>query len=83
MRFSTIICLQLSRSVPVGDLTEAERATLLQTVAALKAAARTMAHVPGLLKADEAPGAPGWTGQQMVEAFEGSLSTVGRFGAFC
>lgn len=62
----------------VVELTEAERATLLQTVAVGKGAARTVAHAHILLKADAAEGAPGWTDQQIVEAFEVSLSTVGR-----
>ena len=62
----------------VIQLTDAERATLLQTVTAGKVAARTVAHAPILLKADTGEGSPGWTDQQIVEAFEVSLSTVGR-----
>lgn len=62
----------------VVHLTETERATLHQLLAAGKAAARTLAHAHILLKADAAAGAPGWSDQQIVEAFEVSLSTVGR-----
>jgi transposase len=62
----------------VVHLTDAERATLLQMLAAGKVAARTLAHAHILLKADAADGAPGWRDQQIVEAFEVSLSTVGR-----
>lgn len=62
----------------VVQLTDAERATLLQTVTAGKVAARTVAHAHILLKADTGAGRPGWTDQQIVEAFEVSLSTVGR-----
>jgi len=62
----------------VVQLTEAERATVLQTVTAGMVAARTVAHAHILLKADAGEGRPGWTDQQIVEAFEVSLSTVGR-----
>ncbi len=62
----------------VVHLTDAERATLHQLLAAGKAAARTLTHAHILLKADTGEGRPGWTDQQIVEAFEASLSTVGR-----
>ncbi len=62
----------------VVHLTDAERAALHQVLAAGKAAARTLAHAHLLLKADIGEGRPGWTNQQIVEAFEVSLSTVGR-----
>lgn len=62
----------------VVRLTNEERATLRQVLAAGKVAARTLAHAHILLKADAAAGAPGWSDQHIVEAFEVSLSTVGR-----
>jgi transposase len=62
----------------VVHLADAERTTLHQVLTAGKAAARTLTHAHILLKADTGEGRPGWTDQQIVEAFEVSLSTVGR-----
>lgn len=62
----------------VVRLSEAERATLHQMLAAGKVAARTLTHAHILLKADAGERRPGWTDQQIVDAFEVSLSTVGR-----
>jgi transposase len=59
-------------------LTNEERATLRQVLAAGKVAARTLAQAHILLKADTGEGRPGWSDQQIVEAFEVGLSTVGR-----
>lgn len=59
-------------------LTEAERTTLHRLLTAGKAAARTLAHAHILLKADAGEGRPGWTDQQIVNACEVGLSTVGR-----
>lgn len=67
----------------VIHLTDAERATLHQVLAAGKAAARTLARAHILLKADAGEERPGWTDQQIVEAFEVSLSTVERVRRQC
>ena len=62
----------------VVHLTEAERATLQRLPTAGKAAARSLTHAHIFLKADASEGRAGWTDQQIVEAFEVGLSTVGR-----
>jgi hypothetical protein len=59
-------------------LTEEERTTLQALLRAGKAAARAQTHARILLKADEAPGGPGWTDERIAEALEVSLSTIAR-----
>ena len=59
-------------------LTEEERTTLQAVLRAGKAAARTQTHARILLKADEAPGGPGWTDEWIAEALEVSLATIAR-----
>lgn len=59
-------------------LVEEERTTLQALLRAGKAAARTQTHARILLKADEAPGGPGWTDERIAEALEVSLSTIAR-----
>ena len=48
------------------------------TIAAGKAAAKTLAHARILLKADAADGGPGWTDDRTAEAVEVSTATVER-----
>ena len=59
-------------------LTEEERTTLQALLRAGKATARAQTHARILLKADEAPGGPGWTDERIAEALEVSLSTIAR-----
>ena len=59
-------------------LTDAERTALQEVMRTGKAAARTQTHARILLKADEAPGGPGWTDERIAEALEVSLSTIAR-----
>jgi transposase len=56
-------------------LTEEERKTLEQLISRGKGAARKLLHARILLKADENVG---WSDEQISEALEVSLSTVGR-----
>jgi hypothetical protein len=59
-------------------LTDTERASLLESIAAGRAPARKLAHARILLKADESPTGPGWGDRAIAEAFEVSLPTIGR-----
>jgi hypothetical protein len=59
-------------------LTEEDRATLTSLLARGRAAARTLAHARVLLKADAAPGGPGWTDERIREALDVSLKTIAR-----
>ena len=59
-------------------LTDEERATLQEVIRIGKAAARAQTHARILLKADEAPGGPGWTDERIAEARDVSLSTIAR-----
>ena len=59
-------------------LTEEDRATLTRLLTRGRAAARTLAHARVLLKADAAPGGPGWTDEQIRSALDVSLSTIAR-----
>ncbi len=59
-------------------LTDEERATLTSLLARGRAAARTLTHARVLLKADTAPGGPGWTDEQIRDALDVSLSTIAR-----
>lgn len=62
----------------IVTLTEAERADLHQIISAGKAAARKLLHARILLKADASPEEPHWTDEQISEALEVSLATIGR-----
>src|SRR5215203_3515308 len=59
-------------------LTAEERQQLQATIAAGKAAARTLTHARILLKADQADGGPAWTDARIAEALEVSVATVER-----
>ncbi len=59
-------------------LTAEERQSLLDRIAAGKAAARTLAHARILLKADAADGGPAWTDDRIAEACEVDVRTVER-----
>ena len=59
-------------------LTAEERQQLHDLVNTGKAAAKKLAHARILLKADAAPGGPGWTDIQIAEAVELSRATVER-----
>jgi hypothetical protein len=60
-----------------------ERGYLEELVRVGKAAARTLMHARILLKADEGPGGPAWSDDQIVEAFDVSRSTVERVRTRC
>lgn len=62
----------------VVTLTAEERDQLTGMIAAGKAAALKLAHARILLKADTAPGGPGWTDDRIAEAVEVSTATVER-----
>jgi hypothetical protein len=55
-----------------------ERQSLLDLIAAGKAASRKLAHAHILLKADAADGGPAWPDYRIAEAFEVSTATVER-----
>ncbi len=55
-----------------------ERQQLSDMIAHGKGAARRLAHARILLKADESPGAPGWTDDTIAEAIEVGKCTVER-----
>jgi len=59
-------------------LTADERQALEHLVSAGKAAARKLTHARVLLLADEGPGGPRRTDEEIVEALQVSLSTVAR-----
>ena len=59
-------------------LTDDERQQLRDLIAAGKGAAQKLAHARILLKADAAPGGPGWTDDRIAEAVEVSTDTVAR-----
>lgn len=59
-------------------LTDNERQQLWDLIAAGKGAAQKLAHARILLKADAAPGGPGWTDDRIAEAVEVSADTVAR-----
>ena len=62
----------------VVRLDEAERAFLADLVSTGAAAARTLTHARVLLKADQGPGGPGWTDEQIADALEVGRRTVER-----
>jgi len=55
-----------------------ERDDLKQMVANPKTPARKRLHAQILVKADQAPGGPGWTDERIAEAFDLSKRTVER-----
>jgi hypothetical protein len=55
-----------------------ERAALKHLVKAGRAAARKLAHARVLLLADEEPGGPTYTDEEIVESLNVSLSTIAR-----
>ena len=60
------------------ELTEEERGYLKGLIAAGTAPARKLTHARILLKADQAPGGPGWVDDAIAEAVEVSQPTVFR-----
>jgi hypothetical protein len=59
-------------------LTDEERTRLQGLIGAGTAPARSLMHARVLLKADEAPGGPGWVDERIAEAVEVSQPTVSR-----
>jgi hypothetical protein len=59
-------------------LTSDERQQLEQLISSGKAAAKKLIHARILLKADAAPGGPAWLDNQIAEAVEVSVDTIGR-----
>ncbi len=59
-------------------LTEEERQDVERLTAAGRTAARTLRHAWVLLKADAAPDGPGWTDDQIQDAYGVSINTIGR-----
>jgi transposase len=59
-------------------LTDAERHTLSELLAAGWAPTRKLTHARILLKAEEPPNGPGWSDSAIAEALQVSLPTVGR-----
>jgi transposase len=59
-------------------LTEEERAEVERLTTTGRTAARTLRHAWVLLKADAAPDGPGWTDEQIGDAYGVSLNTIGR-----
>jgi transposase len=59
-------------------LTADERNSLHGLITAGKASAWTQAHARILLKADAAPGGPGWTDPRIADAIEVDVTTVER-----
>ncbi len=59
-------------------LTEDERTALHRLLASGTAAARSQTRARILLKADEAPGGPGWSDRQIAVALDTSRPTVER-----
>ncbi len=59
-------------------LTDDERRTLKELIAAGTAPARKLTHARILLKADQGPMGPGWVDERIAEAVEVSQPTVAR-----
>jgi len=55
-----------------------ERAQLAGMIGSGKAAARKLQHARILLKADQAPGGPAWTDEQIIKAVDVSPCTISR-----
>ncbi len=60
----------------VVELTREERNELVELVSKGKAAARKITHARVLLQADESKDAPGWTDNQISEAFRIHTNTI-------
>lgn len=60
------------------QLSDDDRRSLQKLVHSGNAPARALTHARILLKADEADGGPGWQDEQIAEALETSVPTVGR-----
>src|SRR5215216_5153184 len=59
-------------------LTEEERAEVERLTTTGRTAARTLRHAWVLLKAEAAPDGPGWTDEQIRDAYGVSVNTIGR-----
>jgi transposase len=59
-------------------LNDEEREQLVTMIGSGKAAARKLQHARILLKADQAPGGPAWTDEQMITALDVSICTIRR-----
>ena len=70
--------IRMRKKIWCVTLTDAERHTLLELIAAGRAPARKLTHARILLKAEEPPGGPGWSDRAIAGALEVSLPTVGR-----
>lgn len=60
------------------QLSDAQRAQLLDTIRAGSSTAHANTHARILLKADTSPDGPAWTDQMIASTFEIGLSTVAR-----
>ena len=60
------------------NLADDERQQLSALISTGKAAAAKLVHARILLKADQVPGGPTWTDEQIAEALDGSIATVRR-----
>jgi hypothetical protein len=67
----------------IVKLAAEERAGLQQMISAGKAGARNLLHARILLKADASAEGPCWTDEQISEALEVSLATIGGASAVC
>src|SRR5215207_3410747 len=74
--------LIMKRKYPV-ILSDTEREQLKNLIAAGTAPARKLTHARILLKADQAPGGPGWVDDAIAEAVEVSQPTVFRVRRQC
>ncbi len=59
-------------------LTEEERAEVERLATTGRTAVRTLRHAWVLLKADAGPDGPGWTDEQIEDAYGVSINTIGR-----
>ena len=59
-------------------LPELQRTHLQQLIAAGTSPARVLTHARILLKADQAPGGPGWVDERIADAVEVSQPTIAR-----
>lgn len=64
-------------------LTDEERRRLEDMIGSGKARARALTHARILLKADETPGAPGWSDEDIRKALDVGLATIGRVRERC
>lgn len=62
----------------VVTLTPEERNSLVSLISLGKARARKLTHARILLKADQGSDGPGWTDEQISQAFDVSISTIAR-----